>query len=56
MAASMNSRRRKASVCPRTMRAIVSQPTAPIARNSAKMLPRAKIDERMMTMKTYGSA
>ena len=33
-AASMNSRRFSASVWPRTMRAVVSQPTAPSARSS----------------------
>ena len=38
------------------MRAMVSQPTAPMAMNSAAMLPRSNIVDRMMTMNTYGSA
>ena len=46
IAASMNSRRRSASVWPRTMRAMVSQPTAPMAMNSAARLPRGNsVDE-----------
>ena len=54
-AASTNSRRFNDSVCPRTMRAIVSHPTAPMAMNSTYTFPRAKIVDRMMTMKMYGS-
>ena len=38
------------------MRAMVSQPTAPMAMNSAARLPRGNTVDRMMTMKTYGSA
>ena len=56
IAASMNSRRRRLSVWPRTMRAMVSQPTAPMAMNSAAMLPRANSVDRMITKKMYGSA
>ena len=50
-AASTNSRRFSDNVCPRTMRAMVSHPTAPIAKNSTYTFPRAKIVVRMMTMK-----
>ncbi len=56
MAASMNSRRRRLRVWPRTMRAMVSHPTAPMAMNNAAMLPRSNSDARMITMNTYGSA
>ena len=52
-AASMNSRRRMLKVWPRTMRAIVSHPTAPIARNKKYWL-RPKITVRKMTKKISG--
>ena len=52
MAASTNSRRRSVSVCPRTIRAMVSQPTAPMAMNKAARLPRGNSVDRMMTMNT----
>ncbi len=54
-AASMNSRRFSASVWPRTIRAVVSQPTAPMARNRPARLPRPKKAEKMMTTKRYGN-
>ena len=54
-AASMNSRRLSASAWPRTMRAVVSQPTAPSASSSSAMLPRCQSVVRMMTMNRTGS-
>ena len=54
IAASMNSRCRMLKVWPRTMRAMVSQPTAPIDRNSSYWL-RPKMTVRKMTKKINGS-
>ena len=55
MAASTNSRCRSDSAWPRTMRAIVSQPTAPIARKiSTRLRPNTTV--RMITKNMYGSA
>ena len=51
----MNSRRFSARVSPRTMRAVVSHPTAPSAISNAARLPRGSRLVRMMTMKRYGS-
>ena len=50
-AASMNSRRFSCKVCPCTMRAVVSQPTAAMASSSTAMLPRPSKVLRMITMK-----
>ena len=54
-AASMNSRRLSDSVWARTMRAMVSHPTAPMATNRTARLPRSNRVVRMITMNRYGS-
>src|SRR5436305_2053465 len=54
-AASTNWRRLRERVSARTMRAVVSQPTAPSESSRTPMLPRSKSVVRMMTMKRYGS-
>ncbi len=51
----MNSRFFSARVWPRTIRAVVSHPTAPIAMNSPATLLRPKTVEKMITMNRYGS-
>ena len=50
----MNSRRRMLKVWPRTMRAIVSQPTAPIDKNKSCSL-RPNMTVRNMTKNISGS-